>query len=82
MKFVIKHLYTEYQTSIRNFHPPFMTVSGGVLQVDCVSLLLFNSFIQYINAHEFGFSFKMLNPLHWFQFADYAAVTACQESEN
>ena len=91
IKFVIKSLYTDFQTSIitSKFHTPFITVGRGVLQGDCLSPLLFNmcfnTLIQHINAdkyRQFGFSFKMLNPLHWFQFADDAAVTTGQESEN
>ena len=31
---------------------------------------------------QFGFSYKHLNPIHWFQFADDAAVITSQESEN
>ena len=31
---------------------------------------------------QFGFSFKLLNPIHWFQFADDAAVITGQKSEN
>ncbi|CAB4018557.1 Hypothetical predicted protein [Paramuricea clavata] len=31
---------------------------------------------------QFGFSFKLLNPIHWFQFADDAAVITGQESAN
>jgi hypothetical protein len=59
------------------------------LQGDCLSPLLFNmcfnTFIQHIKAekyHQFGFSFKLLNPIHWFQFPDDAAVITGQESEN
>jgi hypothetical protein len=59
------------------------------LQGDCLSPLLFNmcfnTFIQHIKAEkyrQFGFSFKLLNPIHWFQFADDAAVITGQESEN
>ncbi|CAB3993797.1 Hypothetical predicted protein, partial [Paramuricea clavata] len=66
-----------------------MTVGRGVLQGDCLSPLLFNmcfnTFIQHIKAEkyrQFGFSFKLLNPIHWFQFADDAAVITGQESEN
>ena len=47
--------------------------------------MCFNTFIQHIKAEkysQFGFSFKMLNPIHWFQFADDAAVITSQESEN
>ena len=31
---------------------------------------------------QFSFSFKILNPIHWFQFADVAAVITSQESQN
>ena len=47
--------------------------------------MCFNTFIQHIKAEkyrQFGFSFKLLNPIHWFQFADDAAVITSQESEN
>ena len=91
IKFVIKNLYTHFKTSIitSQFQTPFLTVGRGVLQGDCLSPLLFNmcfnTFIQHIKAEkysQFGFSFKMLNPIHWFQFADDAAVITSQESEN
>ena len=88
---VIKSLYTDFQTSIitSDFSTPFISVGRGVLQGDCLSPLLFNmcfnTFIQHIKAEkyrQFGFSFKLLNPIHWFQFADDAAVITNQESEN
>ena len=91
IKFVIKSLYTDFQTSIitSEFRTPFISVGRGVLQGDCFSPLLFNmcfnTFIQHIKAEkyrQFGFSFKLLNPIHWFQFADDAAVITGQESEN
>ena len=91
IKFVIKNLYTDFKTSIitSQFQTPFLTVGRGVLQGDCLSPLLFNmcfnTFIQHIKEEkysQFGFSFKMLNPIHWFQFADDAAVITSQESEN
>ena len=91
IKFVIKSLYTEFQTSIitSEFRTPFISVGRGVLQGDCLSPLLFNmcfnTFIQHIKAEkyrQFGFSFKLLNPIHWLQFADDAAVITAQESEN
>ncbi|CAB3986396.1 Hypothetical predicted protein [Paramuricea clavata] len=47
--------------------------------------MCFNTFIQHIKAekyHQVGFSFKLLNPVHLFQFADDAAVITGQESEN
>ena len=88
---VIKSLYTDFQTSIitSDFNTPFISVGRGVLQGDCLSPLLFNmcfnTFIQHIKAEkyrQFGFPFKLLNPIHWFQFADDAAVITSQESEN
>ena len=87
----IKSLYTDFQTSIitSDFSTPFISVGRGVLQGDCLSPLLFNmcfnTFIQHIKAEkyrQFGFSFKLLNPIHWFQFADDAAVITSEESEN
>ena len=91
VKLVIKSLYTNFQTSIvtSEFQTPFISVGRGVLQGDCLSPLLFNmcfnTFIQHIKAEkyrQFGFSCKLLNPIHWFQFADDAAVITSQESEN
>ena len=44
-----------------------------------------NTFIQHINVdkyRQFGFTLNFLNPIHWFQFADDAAVITGQESEN
>ena len=47
--------------------------------------MCFNTFIQHIKTdkyRQFGFSLQFLNPIHWFQFADDAAVISSQESEN
>ena len=61
----------------------------GVLQGDCLSPLTFNlcfnTFIRYISDPtfaQFGFSTASLTPLHWFQFADDAAVITSLEQEN
>jgi hypothetical protein len=67
-----KSLYTDFQTSIitTDFNTPFTSVGKGVLQGDCLSPLFnmwFNTFIQHIKVekyHQFGFSFKLLNPIH------------------
>ena len=84
-------LLPDFKTSIitSEFRTPFISVGRGVLQGDCLSPLLFNmcfnTFIQHIKSdkyRQFGFSFKLLNPIHWFQFADDAAVISSQESEN
>ena len=83
VKFIIKSLYTDFQTAIitSEFQTPVISVGRGVLQGDCPSPLLFNAcfntFIQHINTEkyqQFGFSFQLLNLVHWSQFADDAAV--------
>ena len=91
VKLIIKSLYTDFKTSIitSEFRTPFIPVRRGVLQGNCLSPLLFNmcfnTFIQHIKTdkyRQFGFSLQFLNPVHWFQFADDAAVISSQESEN
>ena len=96
VKNLIRSLYTDFQTSIitEEFSTPFITVGRGVLQGDCLSPLLFNmtfnTFIQHIKSHKYrqlGFWNTIengitLNPLHWFQFADDAAVISGGEKEN
>ena len=91
IQLMIKSLYTNFKTSIitSDFNTPFVEVGRGVLQGDCFSPLLFNlcfnTFIQHIKSEkyqQFGFSHKLLNSIHWFQFADDAAVITGQESEN
>ena len=93
---LICSLYTDFQTSIitEQFNTPFITVGRGVLQGNCLSPLLFNmsfnTFIQHIKSEKYrqlGF-WKLseigipCNPIHWFQFADDAAVISSQEREN
>ena len=91
IKILIQSLYTDFRTSVitSQFNTPFIHVGRGVLQGDCLSPLLFNlcfnTFVQHIKSDkysQFGFSSSLLNPLHWFQFADDAAVITGQESEN
>ena len=96
IKSLIGSLYTNFQTSIltEQFNTPFITVGRGVLQGDCLSPLLFNmafnTFVQHIKSEKYrqlGF-WKLseigipCNPIHWFQFADDAAVISSQEKEN
>ena len=88
---IIGNLYSNFHTSIitKSFKTPFLKVGRGVLQGDCLSPLTFNlcfnTFIRYISDPkftQFGFSISSLNPLHWFQFADDAAVITSLEHEN
>ena len=46
--------------------------------------MCFNTFIQHttVEYRQFGFSYKSINPIRWFQFANDAAVINSQESEN
>ena len=73
IQLMIKSLYTNFKTSIitSDFNSPFVEVGRGVLQGDCLSPLLFNlcfnTFIQHIKSEkyqQFGFSYKLLNPIH------------------
>ena len=96
IKSIIRSLYSDFQISIitEQFNTPFITVGRGVLQGDCLSPLLFNmafnTFIQHIKSEKYsqlGF-WKLsengipLNPVHWFQFADDAAVISGHERAN
>ena len=88
---LITSLYSDFYTSIisQHFTTPFVKVGRGVLQGDSLSPLTFNlcfnTFIRYIAAQkfqQFGFSLNSLYPIHWFQFADDAAVITGLENEN
>ena len=96
IQLLISSLYTDFNTSIITSHnnTPAIPVGRGVLQGDCLSPLLFNlcfnTFTQYIKAEKYkqlGFSphdqnDRMFQPVHWFQFADDAAVITSNEKEN
>ena len=89
-------LYENFHTAIitDEYTTPAIPVRIGVLQGDCLSPLLFNmcfnTFIEYIKQKkykQFGFSPYdendcLYNPIHWFQFADDAAVVTTDEREN
>ena len=93
---LISSLYLDFKTCIitDKFQTPAIPVRRGVLQGDCLSPLLFNlcfnTFIQYIKSDKYkqlGFSphdgnDRMFQPVHWFQFADDAAVVTSGEREN
>ena len=77
-----------------NFISPAIPVGRGVLQEDCLSPLLFNmcfnTFIQSVKQGKYkqlGFSAhdatdRLFKPIHWFQYADDAAVITTDEREN
>ena len=88
---LIRSLYSNFHTSIitDSYQTPFIKVGRSVLQGDCLSPLTFNlcfnTFIHYISHQkfkQFGFSLDSLYPIHWFQFADDAAVITGLENEN
>jgi len=93
---LISSLYENFHTSIitEEYTTPAIPVRKGALQGDCLSPLLFNmcfnTFIQFIRQKkykQFGFSphdenDRLYNPIHWFQFADDAAVVTTDEREN
>ena len=93
---LISNLYENFQTAIitDKFSSPAIPVGRGVLQGDCLSPLLFNmcfnKFIQVMKQEKYkqlGFSThdstdRLFNPIHWFQFADDAAVVTTDEREN
>ena len=67
----------------------FLRIERGVLQGDCLSPFIFNllinTIIQYVCQERFsqlGYALsKLLRPIHWFQFADDAAIATGQEYE-
>ena len=88
---LIKNPYSDFYTSIlyECFQTPFIKVDRGLLQSYSLSLLTFNlcfnTFIRYIAAQKFqkfGFTLNSLNPTHWFQFTEDAAVITGLEGEN
>ena len=95
-KSFISSLYSGFQTSVitNDFTTPAIPVRKGVLQSDCLSPLLFNmcfnTFIQFVRQEKYkqlGFSthdqlYCLFTPVHWFQFADDAAVISTNEQEN
>ena len=90
---IISNLYMDFHSSIisDNISTPAIP---GVFQEDCLSPLIFNlcfnTFIQFIKQEknkQFGFSpcdenDRLFHPVHWFQFADDAAVVTTNEREN
>ena len=93
---LISNLYDNFQTSIitDSFISLAIPVGRGILQGDSLSPLLFNmcfnTFIQFIKQEKYkqlGFSThdatdNLFKPIHWFQFADDAAVVTTDEREN
>ena len=93
---LIVSLYTDFYSCIISEH--FVTQAipfkREVLQGDCLRTRIFNlcvnTFIQFIKQEkykQFGFSphdenDRLFHPIHWFQFADDAAVVTTNEREN
>ena len=88
---LINNIYSNFRTSVLSdsFRTPFIKVNRGVLQDDSLSPLTFNlcfnTFIRFVAHQKFKqlrFALNTLNPTHWFQFADDAAVITGLENEN
>ena len=88
---LIECLYSGFHKSIitSDFNTSYIPIGRGALQGGCLSPSLFNlcsnKFIQCIRAQNYcqlGFLVNCCNPVHWFQFADDAALFSGQESEN
>ena len=93
---LISTLYFGFQTSVitNDFTTPAIPVRKGILHGDCLSPLLlnmcFNTFIQFVRQEKYkqlGFSTHdqldcLFTPVHWFQFADDAAVISTNEQES
>ena len=96
LQLLIANLYTDIHSHIisDSFSTPAIPFNRGVLQGDCLSPLIFNlcfnTFIQFIKQekyNQFGFSphdenDRLFHSVHWFQFADDAAVITTNEREN
>ena len=96
LQLLIATLYTDFHSHIisDSFSTPAIPFNRCVLQGDCLSPLIFNlcfnTFIQFIKQekyNQFGFSphdetDRLFHPVHWFQFADDAAVITTNEREN
>ena len=89
----VEDVYRDFYSSVvtEAYQTPFIKVNRGVSQGCCFSPLLFNmlvnTYVQYIKSERFaqlGFtaSQPLLKPtMHWFQFADDAAITTGEEYE-
>ena len=95
LQLLIVNLYTDFHSHIisGSFSTPAIPFKRGVLQGDCLSPLIlnlcFDTFIQFIKQekyNQFGFSpydenDRLFHPVHWFQFADDAAVITTNEKK-
>ena len=87
----IMSLYKDFATTVvtDSYAVSFLHIERSILQGDCLSPLIFNllinTFIQYVRQERFsqlGYSLsKLPRPIHWFQFADDAAIATGQEYE-
>ena len=85
----IMSLYKDFATTVvtDSYTTSFLRIERGVLQGDSLSPIIFNllinTFIQYVRQERFlqlGYLLsKLLRSIHWFQFADDAAIATGQE---
>ena len=96
IQYLVTNLYANFHSYIisDHFSTPAVPFKRGVLQGDCLSPLLFNlsfnTFIKFAKQEKYnqlGFSphdenDRLFHPVHWFQFADNAAVITINDREN
>ena len=81
---IIKRLFTGFKSTFISYTCWPWSITGWPSQ-PLLFNMCFNTYIQHIKYEkyrQFGFSLQLINPIHWFQFVNDAAVITGQESGN